>query len=85
MRRWFSGPDELAVPVPLCEDAHEAWLSIEHASDVCIGDAGVAPGCVDGDAHLVFVEVGCPEVEAHDACGGAARDFVQARALGCRY
>ena len=82
---WFSGPNEFAVPVSLSEDAHEAWLSIEHASDVCVRDAGVAPGCVDGDAHLVFVEVGCPGVEAHDACGGAARDFVQARALGCRY
>jgi hypothetical protein len=53
--RWFSGPDELAVPVPLSEDAHETWLAIEHASDVCVGDAGVSPGCGDGDAYLAFI------------------------------
>ncbi len=85
LRRCFSGPDELAVPIPLRENTHEAWLLIEHASDVCVSGAGIAPGCVDGDAHLVFVEVGSPAIEAPDACGGAARDFVQVRALGCVY
>ena len=42
---------------------------------------GVTPSGIDGNPHLVFIEVYCPAVEAYYACGGAARDFVQARAL----
>ena len=72
----FPGPDEFAVSVPFGEDTDEAWLSVKDATYVGVGDASVAPGGVDGDAHLVLVEVCCAVMEAHYACGGAPRDLV---------
>ena len=76
-------PDELVVLVSLCEDTQKkTWLAIEHASDICVGDAGVPPGCVYGYTHLIFVEVSCSAVELHNACCGATRDLMQACALG---
>ena len=51
----FTGPDKFAVPVSFGEDAHEAWLTVEDAVYIGIGDAHVAPGGVDGDAQLIFI------------------------------
>ena len=67
LRWWSFGPDKLTVFIALGEYAYKARLSIEYTAYVCVCDAGVAPGCVDGDAHLVFVKVGCPIMESHDA------------------
>ena len=54
---WSTSPNELAVLVAFCEDADEAWLAIEHLSDVCWGDASVEPCRGHSDAHLVFCAV----------------------------
>ena len=76
MRWWSSRPDELTVPVPFGKYTDEAWLSVEDATYIGVGDASVAPGGVDGDAHLVLVEMCCAVMEAHYACDGAPRDLV---------
>ena len=81
----FTGPDEFAVAVSFGEDAHEAWLTVEDAACIGISDARVAPCGVDGDAHLILIEMCCAGMEAHDSGGGASWDLVQAGALGGRY
>ena len=72
----FAGPDEFAFPVTFGKEAYEAWLSVEDAAYIGVGDARVAPGDVDGDAHLILVEMRGAVMEAHHACGGAPRDLV---------
>ena len=53
----FTGPNEFTVSVPFGEDAHKAWLTVEHAAYVGVGDARVAPCGVDSDAHLILIEM----------------------------
>ena len=72
----FTGPDEFAVPVSFGEDAHEAWLTVEDAACIGISDARVAPCGVDGDAHLILIEMCAAVIEAHHADSGAPRDLV---------
>ena len=38
---------------------------VEHASDICVGDASVTSGGVYGDVQFFLIEVNCPTVEAH--------------------
>ena len=68
-------PDKFAVPVSF-EDAYEAWLTVDDAAYIGIGDARVAPGGVDGDAHLILIEVCGAVMEAHHAGSGAPRDLM---------
>ena len=69
---WSSRSDELAVPIPFCEGADEAWLAVEDPADVRCCDAGVTPGGRDRDAHLILDGVAGAAVEARYSCDGAA-------------
>ena len=57
MCRWTAAPDELAILVAFGKDTDEAGLAIECTTDVRRGDACVAPGSGDGNAHEVGREV----------------------------
>ena len=77
----MAGPDELAVLVPLSQDADETGLSVKYSSYVLWCDARVMPRGGDGQAHLVFGGMSCACVEADDAGDCAAGGFVEACAV----
>ena len=60
-------------------------MTVKQPAYIDVGDARVAPCGVDGDAHLILVEVCCTVMEAHNAGGRALWDLVQAGDLGGRY
>ena len=60
-------------------------MTVKYPAYIGVGDARVAPCGVDGDAHLILVEVCCTVMEAHNAGGGAPWDLMQAGALGGRW
>ncbi len=78
---WLSGPDEVAVFVPLSQDAEEARLAIKYSSYILWCDAHILPCGSDGQAHLVFGGMSCAYVQAGDAGDCAARGFVEACAV----
>ena len=78
---WLSGPNELAVFVPLSQDADEARLAIKYSSYVLWCDARISPCGSDGQTHLVFGGMFCACLQAGDAGDCAARGFVEAYAV----
>ena len=56
---WLSGPYELAVLVPLGQNADETGLSVKYSSYVLWCDARISPCGIDGQAHLVFGGMSC--------------------------
>ena len=60
-------------------------MTVKHPAYIGVGDTRVAPCGVDGDAHLILIEMCGAVMEAHNAGGGALWDLVQAGALGGRY